>query len=77
MKAARTQTTTATIMGAFHLMFFFSTSNFGRRGSARKQGEQINIIQVYLVQWKKTIEVDWQLQFWELTEITTAKDYVK
>ena len=58
MKAARTPTTTAIIMSAFHLMFFLTTSNFGRKGSARKQGEQINIIQVNLVQWKKTMEVD-------------------
>ena len=58
MKAARTPTTTATIMSAFHLMFFLTISNFGRKGSARKQGEQINIIQVNLVQWKKTMEVD-------------------
>ena len=44
MKAARKPTTTATIMSVFNLVFFSTSSNFGRLGSARKQVKQINII---------------------------------
>ena len=62
MKAARRPTTTATTMSAFHLVFVFTSSSFGRKGSARQQGETINMIEVILVQWKKTMEVDWQVQ---------------
>ena len=56
MNAARTPPTTATTMSAFHLVFVFTSTSFGRKGSARQQGERINIIEFILVQWEKTME---------------------
>lgn len=46
----------ATTTSAFHLVFVFTSSSFGRKGSARQQGERINIIEFILVQWEKTME---------------------
>ena len=43
---------------AFHLVFVVTSSNFGLKGSAREQGERINIIEVILVQWEKAMEVE-------------------
>ena len=56
MNAARRPPTTGTTMSAFHLVFVFTSSSFGRKGSARQQGERINIIEFILVQWEKTME---------------------
>ena len=50
--------TTPTTMSAFHLVFVVTSSNFGLKGSAREQGERINIIEVILVQWEKAMEVE-------------------
>ena len=50
MNAARRPPTTPTIMSAFHLVFVVTSSHFGLKGSAREQGERINIIEVILVQ---------------------------
>lgn len=46
----------ATTTSAFHLVFVFTSSSFERKGSARQQGERINIIELILVQWEKTME---------------------
>ena len=58
MNAARRPPTTPTTMSAFHLVFVVTSSNFGLKGSAREQGERINIIEVILVQWEKAMKVD-------------------
>ena len=56
MRTARRTITTGTVMSALHLVFVFPSSDFGRKGSARQQGERINIIEFILVQWEKTME---------------------
>ena len=58
MNAARRPPTTPTTMSAFHLVFVVTSSNFGLKGSAREQGERINIIEVIIVQWEKAMEVE-------------------